>query len=343
MAKARLQLFGLTGKYATVDIDATEGAVVGKNLRWADGSLVSEAEIRAKSATPASGSDVSDDIDEGRFNLYFTTQRAQDAVGGILADTDTIDFTYNGTTHVIKADLKVLADAGGGALVKIQRDAYGRVAGTSSATTDDLSEGSTHLYFTKPRVAASLIQGTGIELDVDGSGNTRISLVVEDGGVLLTDWAGNQLTDWTDVDLEDWTPAAVDVASVFGRYGNVVAVSGDYNTSQVTENAANLYFTAPRVRSTTLTGMVTTSATAVSATDTVLVAVGKLQAQVSARQVIGQPVVSPIYTLSTLPAATVTTATVAAHVFCSDLVEGLGPLWSDGTNWRRFTDNTVAN
>jgi hypothetical protein len=41
---------------------------------------------------------------------------------------------------------------------------------------------------------------------------------------------------------------AGDVTSVFGRTGVVVAVSGDYNTSQVTENT-NLYFTNARSRS----------------------------------------------------------------------------------------------
>ena len=44
--------------------------------------------------------------------------------------------------------LAELADTGiGAALVKTTRDAYGRVEGTESATTDDLSEGATNLYF----------------------------------------------------------------------------------------------------------------------------------------------------------------------------------------------------
>ena len=38
-------------------------------------------------------------------NLYFTDERAQDAVGTILTDTTTIDFTYNDAGNVITADV----------------------------------------------------------------------------------------------------------------------------------------------------------------------------------------------------------------------------------------------
>lgn len=44
-------------------------------------------------------------INEGT-NLYFTDERAQDAVGTILTDTATIDFTYNDAGNQITADVK---------------------------------------------------------------------------------------------------------------------------------------------------------------------------------------------------------------------------------------------
>lgn len=59
--------------------------------------------------------------------------------------------------------------------------------------------------------------------------------------------------------------------------------SGPANTDALAEGTANLYFTTARVLATALTGLVTNNATVVSATDTLLVAVGKLQAQVQAR------------------------------------------------------------
>jgi hypothetical protein len=69
------------------------------------------------------------------------------------------------------------------------------------------------------------------------------------------------------------------VTSFNGRDGAVVSVSGDYNTSQVTEST-NLYFTEARVRSTVLTGFATNT-TAITAADSVLVALGKAQGQIN--------------------------------------------------------------
>jgi hypothetical protein len=48
----------------------------------------------------------SDDIAEGSSNLYFTNERAQDAVGSILVDSDTIDFTYDDAGNTITAIVK---------------------------------------------------------------------------------------------------------------------------------------------------------------------------------------------------------------------------------------------
>lgn len=44
-----------------------------------------------------------DDINEGLTNLYFTDERAQDAVGTILTDSSSIDFTYADATPSITA------------------------------------------------------------------------------------------------------------------------------------------------------------------------------------------------------------------------------------------------
>lgn len=52
-------------------------------------------------------------------------------------------------------------------------------------------------------------------------------------------------------------------------------------TDQLTEGGANLYFTADRVRSVLLSGVVFTTNAAILATDSLLVALGKLQAQIN--------------------------------------------------------------
>ena len=46
-----------------------------------------------------------DDMPEGSTNLYFTDERAQDAVGGILVDSSEIDFTYSDATPSITASI----------------------------------------------------------------------------------------------------------------------------------------------------------------------------------------------------------------------------------------------
>lgn len=46
-----------------------------------------------------------DDLSEGVTNLYHTDERAQDAVGTILTDTASIDFTYNDAGNQISADV----------------------------------------------------------------------------------------------------------------------------------------------------------------------------------------------------------------------------------------------
>lgn len=65
---------------------------------------------------------------------------------------------------------------------------------------------------------------------VTGTTSKTLTLNQQDGGTVTATWS----------DLQP-------VTSVFGRTGDVVAQSGDYNTLQVTENT-NLYFTTQRAR-----------------------------------------------------------------------------------------------
>lgn len=45
----------------------------------------------------------SDDVAEGATNLYFTDERAQDAIGNSLADTSSVDMQYNDATGAVSA------------------------------------------------------------------------------------------------------------------------------------------------------------------------------------------------------------------------------------------------
>ncbi len=69
-----------------------------------------------------------------------------------------------------------------------------------------------------------------------------------------------------------------------GGVNTINGQSGDVNldTSEIPENPSNLYFTTARVRDTLLTGLSLATNAVISATDSVLIAFGKLQAQITA-------------------------------------------------------------
>jgi hypothetical protein len=72
------------------------------------------------------------------------------------------------------------------------------------------------------------------------------------------------------------------VSSVFGRIGAVIAQTGDYTTAQVTE-VTNLYFTNARAIAATLTGF-TSGAGTISASDSILSAIQKLNGNIALKQ-----------------------------------------------------------
>ena len=118
-------------------------------------------------------------------------------------------------------------------------------------TTDSLDEGTTNLYFTNLRVynkvKAALIAGSNVSFTYNDT-NQTITIAA----------SGN-------------------VLSVNGQTGAVVL-----GTDNINEGATNLYFTATRVRDAVLTGLSTATNAIISATDSVLAAFGKLQAQITA-------------------------------------------------------------
>ena len=95
-----------------------------------------------------------DDLAEGVTNLYFTDQRAIDAVGGSAVSTNT-------PNTVVKRDGNGDFSAG-----TITADLVGDVTGTvsdiSNHDTDDLAEGTTNVYYTDTRARGALSAGNGI-------------------------------------------------------------------------------------------------------------------------------------------------------------------------------------
>jgi hypothetical protein len=164
-----------------------------------------------------------------------------------------------------------------------------------AVTTADIPE-VTNLYFTNERVddrvAQMLLAGANVTLTYNDSSNT-----------LTIDAAGN-------------------VQSVNTKTGAVVLTTTDIS------EGTNEYFTAARVRAVVLTGLSLATNAVISATDTVLSAFGKLQAQITAN-------------LSTLTSHTSNTsnphATTKAQVGLSNVVD------VDTTNASNIASGTLSD
>lgn len=139
------------------------------------------------SATAVKVVSLNGDVDDPGFTAYYGTDATGEkgwyAVGDALASSGNVTKTTD-AAGVTSFDLVGLADSGTGvALVKITRDAKGRVSGTSAATTTDLTEGD-NLYFTDERAqdaVGAALDGTGdVPLTYDDAGN-KISAALSVG------------------------------------------------------------------------------------------------------------------------------------------------------------------
>ena len=156
-----------------------------------DGDLVITAENGVADAT-------TDDLDEGTLNLYFTSQRAQDAVTNNLTTDDLDEGTVNlyftsqraqdaVTTNLTTDDL----DEGTVNLYFTSQRAQDAV--TNNLTTDDLDEGTVNFYYTDAKVRSVLT----------GSTQTNISITEVSGQLVIT--AENGVADATTDDLDEGT------------------------------------------------------------------------------------------------------------------------------------------
>jgi hypothetical protein len=187
MRNVRVPIYGTPAQSAVIDPNATVGAVVGKDLRWADGSLVKESQLRDSSAAGSSVEiDTTDALDEGGYNLYFTAPRALSAVGEALVDSESITFNFDSDAGTITADLSDTGvDAGdygapGPSLVAFQVDAKGRLIEASAVP---LVPGAGISFATDPDTGALIISLTGLSTYIlTESGDHVLS---EDGSLII--------------------------------------------------------------------------------------------------------------------------------------------------------------
>ena len=119
MSRARVQLYNTPGKTVQIETNATIGATLGVDIfyngvlldprlilnSFAPGGL-SVISTRGNNGSGGPAGDLTTDvIYEGVHNLFFTVERAQDAVGSILVNSSNITLTYNDPAPSIIADL----------------------------------------------------------------------------------------------------------------------------------------------------------------------------------------------------------------------------------------------
>jgi hypothetical protein len=132
-----------------------------------------------------------DDIAEGSNNLFFTDERAQDAIFPAIVNGTGLTATYDDAfdQYQISVDTTALGipndtdDLPEGANNLYFTDARAIAAVTGGVTTDDLVEGATNLFFTEERaqdaVFPNIVGGTDINVTYDDTGN---SLTIDYGG-----------------------------------------------------------------------------------------------------------------------------------------------------------------
>jgi hypothetical protein len=126
--------------------------------------------------------------------------------------------TYVGTVTSVNMSVPLGLTISGNPITTAGTLALGLASGYSIPTT--ASQATWNTAYNDSIVSAA----------VTGTTTKTLTLNQQDGGTVTANWS----------DLQP-------VTSVFGRTGDVVAQSGDYNTLQVTENT-NLYFTEQRAR-----------------------------------------------------------------------------------------------
>lgn len=174
-----------------------------------------------------------DNITEGSTKLFFTDERAQDAVGNILTDTSSIDFTYNDAGNQITA---VVLPAG-------------------------VNHNSLQNYVANQHIdhsTVSITAGTGLT----GGGDITATRTISMPNVGTAGTYGSA------------SSVSVITTDTQGRVSTAVTTAISITASQVSNFASS-------VLGTVLTGISFVTSSAVLATDTILVAMGKLQAQIT--------------------------------------------------------------
>ena len=153
-----------------------------------------------------------DDVSEGSTNLYFTEERVDDRVAALIQAGEDISVVYDDAANTLTIALASSVDG----------------LDLSNNTTDDLSEGSTNLYYTDARVDANFATKTTTDL-------------TEGTNLYYTDARfDTRLATKTTTDLIEGT-------NLYYTEARVDANIATKTTDDITEGSTNLYYTDARV------------------------------------------------------------------------------------------------
>jgi hypothetical protein len=155
IATAKSEAISAAATDATTKANAAQAAAISAAATDATSKVAAEATARdAAIAAAVATKDNTDEITEGTTNLYFTNARARGAVSFAAGSG-----AYNSTTGVftIPTNTNQLTNGAGFATTSYVDSA---VAGKDN--TDEITEGTTNLYFTNARARGAVSAGTGI-------------------------------------------------------------------------------------------------------------------------------------------------------------------------------------
>jgi len=190
-------------------------------------AIPSQQSVKAYVDSQILTKDNSDEITEGSTNLYFTNARADARITNALIDED--DMSSNSATKIpSQQSVKAFVES-----QVASKDALSELSGD----TDDVSEGSTNLYYTDARVNSAFdtrlaTKDTG-NLS-EGSNLYHTTERVQDvtGGQFVTNGSHTGIS----FSYDDANDGAIDAT---------VSLSG-FDTDDVSEGSGNLYFTNAR-------------------------------------------------------------------------------------------------
>lgn len=239
-------------------------ATVNKDFRIKAGLVVEGANATVNGEDIITTGSSTDDLQEGSTNLYFTNQRALDAVGGDISsavstaiDALTTDDIEEGTTNLYFTQERA-QDAIGTAVTNGTQSGitvtYDDTDGElnfsvadqwSGKTTDDLTEGATNLYFTNQRA----LDATASAYDAAGSASSAQAAAQSyaDGLAVNYDAAGaaataesnaNSYTDTAVANLVDGAPALLDTLNELAAAINDDASFASTITTSIGEKVA---------------------------------------------------------------------------------------------------------